>query len=132
MRSSHIVAVDPATLVDASESGWAYLGTVGGVAYCTVSRAAPVERLLYLGTGNLLDHASYRPLTDGEEPPEDAIIAVVGERPPLPWGEEFTLVFDPSPEPFRWDDFAAAHPALASPLDSDEPGPLRPLVWAGE
>jgi len=132
MRSSHIVAVDPATLVDASENGWAYLGTIDNVAYCTVGRTTKVIRLLYTGTGNMLDPNNYIELAEGEEVPKDATIAVRNERGPLPWGLDFTLIYDPTPEPFRWDDFAAAHPDLAAPLDSEEPGPLRPLVWAGE
>jgi hypothetical protein len=133
MRSSHIVAVDPTALVDAQESGWAYLGTVDGVAYCTVGR---YDEPRYFLDGVVADGQLVGQELSAAEAAEavaaGATVMVWGERPPLPWGEDYTLVFDPSPEPFRWDDFAAAHPDLAAPLDSDEPGPLRPLVWAGE
>jgi hypothetical protein len=124
MRASHVVAVDPATLVDAEPNGWVSLGEVDGVAYCHVGRTAPVVRMLWSGAGDMMDPATYTPLADGEDAPADAIVAVRGGRVDLPWGDAFDLVFDPSPAPFAWEDFAAAHPTLA--------GQLRPHQWAGE
>jgi hypothetical protein len=40
------------------------------------------------------------------------------------WAEAATILYDPSPNPFRWDVFATAHPDLAATL--------TPHQWAGE
>jgi hypothetical protein len=136
MRPSHIVAVDPSLLADADPSGWVPLGTVDGLTYCHVAPHAEPRR--FLG-GTVTDGAlSYtRELAPDEDAPEGATVMVVGERPPLPWGEDYELVYDPSPNPFRWADFALAHPDLAASPGEDEDGhpippALTPHAWAGE
>jgi len=122
MRSSHIVAVNPATLADAQPHGWVELGQVDGMAYC---HCAPSRLRRFLGAS--IQNGAFvfdRELTPDEHPEDGAVVAVVGDLPPAPWGDAFDLVFDPSPAPFAWADFAAEHPALA--------GQLRPHQWAGE
>jgi hypothetical protein len=132
MRSSHIVAVDPAHLTDAP-SGFVVLGTLDDLAYCHV---APTREVVRISQGTITDGQVAGRVLGPDEPDEDGML-VVGERGPLPWGEDFTLVFDPSPEPFAWDDFAAEHPELAaSPGDDEDGNPLPPVLiphgWSGE
>jgi len=85
MRSSHIVAVDPATLVDQSEHGWAFLGTVNGVAYCTVGRYAEPRYFLdgVVTDGRLVGH-ELTAAEAAEALAAGATVMVWGERPTLP------------------------------------------------
>jgi hypothetical protein len=136
MRPSYIVAVDPSLLADANPSGWIPIGTVDGLTYCHVAPASEPRR--FVGATLTDGQIAYtRELAPDEDAPEDAIVMVVGEYPPLPWADDYTMVYDPSPEPFAWDAFAAAHPALAASSGQDEDGhPLPPALtphgWAGE
>jgi hypothetical protein len=137
MRPSYIIATKPEYITGTdSVTGAVLLGVIGGVAYAHIAPYDEPVRLLHTG-GNLIEQDNYRPLADGEDVPEDAVVMVVGEQPPFPWGDDYTLVYDPSPEPFTWDAFALAHPELgASPgTDADGnplPPPLMPHMWAGE
>jgi hypothetical protein len=136
MRSSHIVAVDPSLLADATPSEWVPLGTVDGLTYCHVAPASEPRR--FVGATITDGQIAYtRELAPDEDAPEGETVMVVGEQAPLPWGEDFTLVYDPTPEPFKWEDFAAEFPELAeSPGENEDgnplPSPLMPHQWAGE
>jgi hypothetical protein len=53
------------------------------------------------------------------------------------WIEAASVLYDPSPDPFRWAEFAAAHPDLGASLGNDVdgnplPSALMPHQWAGE
>jgi hypothetical protein len=133
MRSSHIVAVDPAHLTDAP-SGFVVLGHLDGLAYCHV---APTREVVRLAGGRIEGgQIQYDRILGPDEPDEDLML-VVGERGPLPWGDKATVIFDPTPEPFAWADFAKAHPDLAAERGVDKEGnPVPPVLtphgWAGE
>lgn len=138
MRPSYIATVDPKYFAADAEpvSGAVLLGVIGTLAYVHAAPTIPPRRFVgaTLSDGQLIYE---RELLDGEDAPEGETVLVVGERPPLPWGEDYALVYDPAPEPFRWDTFAAACPDLAAPQGEDEDGnPLPPRLtphgWAGE
>jgi hypothetical protein len=124
MRPSYVITVDP-SFIDGTDavSGAVLLGVIDELAYVHVAPNDPPRRFFgaQLEGGALVYE---RELAEGEEAPEGATVLVVGEQPPFPWGEEYTVVYDPSPEPFQWDAFAAAEPALAEQL--------MPNQWFGE
>jgi hypothetical protein len=110
MRSSRIVTIAPDALTE--PSGFVVLGTIDELAYVHL---APWQepRAIVFPNGDLTN-----PQAEGE-----GMQAVV--ESPLPsWVEDAEVVYDPTPAPFRWDEFAAAHPALADTL--------TPHQWAGE
>jgi hypothetical protein len=60
---------------------------------------------------------------DEPDPDAEGMLAV-SECPRPSWDGYADTIYDPSPNPFRWEDFAAAHPDLAATL--------TPHQWAGE
>ena len=53
------------------------------------------------------------------------------------FADEADVLYDPDPQPFAWENFAAAYPALAASPGEDEdgnplPSVLTPHQWAGE
>lgn len=121
---SKILTVSPEYITGTdSIAGAVPLGIIDGLAYVHVAPEAAPVRLVHTG-GNLIDAANYREVAKGEALPEDAIAMVVGEQPPFPWGDDYTLIYDPSPAPFAWDVFTEAMPELAEQL--------MPHQWAGE
>lgn len=110
MRSSHIVSIAPDKIDDGA--GYVLLGTIGPLAYVHL---APWQepRTVVFPNGDLTN-----PQTEG-----DGMSATI-ESPRPPWADEATVVYDPTPAPFRWEHFAAAHPTIAAKLTSHQ--------WAGE
>lgn len=121
MRASYIVRVD-ATYADMFVSGAICLGIADGDAIMHVAPSIPPRRLL---NARLVNGAiTYdRELAEGEVAPDGVTVMVVGERSPLPWGEDAAVVYDPTPALFLWEAFVLAHPEYAD---------LTPHQWAGE
>lgn len=123
MRSSYIATSTPDSL--AEESGYVMLGTVDGLAYVHFAPETEAQQIVF-PNGDLTN-----PQLDGE--------GMVGifERSRPSFEADAKVLYDPTPEPFRWDNFADAFPALAkSPVENADgqplPSPLMPHQWAGE
>jgi hypothetical protein len=110
MRSSHIVSIAPAKIDGGS--GFVILGEIAGLAYV---HFAPWQepRTVVFPHGDLTN----------PQPSGDGMTATI-ESPRPDWADEATIVYDPTPEPFVWGEFVAAHPKIASKL--------TPHQWAGE
>lgn len=112
MRSSSIVRIAPDALTD--ESGYVRLGTVDGWAYVHLAPWREPQEVTATWGATLIAESVRPSFADAAE-----------------------VVYDPTPAPFRWADFAAAHPDLAASPGEDEDGnPLPPALmphcWAGE
>lgn len=110
MRSSHIVAIDPAQVH--GESGYVLLGEINGLAYVHLAPWQEPQAIVF-PNGDLTN----------PQPSGDGMQAVI-ESPRPAWADEAEVVYDPTPAPFVWAEFAAAHPELAAQL--------TPHQWAGE
>lgn len=110
MHSSRIVTIAPDALNE--EPGYVLLGIIDGVAYVHL---CPWEepRTIVFPNGDLTN-----PQPEGEG------MQGVVESPLPSWVAASESFYDPMPEPFRWDAFAAMHPDVASVL--------MPHCWAGE
>lgn len=110
MRSSHIVSIAPDNIDGGS--GYVLLGEVDGLAYVHL---APWQepRTVVFPNGDLTN-----PQPDGEG------MQAVFESPRPSFYADATIVYDPTPAPFVWAEFAVAHPDLAASL--------MPHQWAGE
>lgn len=123
IRSSYVVAVDSALVVDGTPAGTVALGVVDGLAYLHVQPTVAPRRFVgaMLADGEIRYE---RELAPGEPEPDEGFVLVVGEPVSLPWRDDVALVYDPTPSPFAWDEFAAAHPEIA--------GQCVPHAWANE
>jgi hypothetical protein len=127
--SSYIITTDVQYITE-PVTGATLLGVVDGVAYWHCAPLTQPQRFLNgaISDGQIVYD---RELAIGEPVPEGESVLVVGEQPPFPWEENFTLVYNPAPDTFRWDTFAALHPELTTP-DEDGRTPLMPHQWMGE
>lgn len=110
MRASYIATIAPDALTD--EPGYVLLGTIDGLAYVHFAPYHEPQTIVF-PNGDLTN-----PQPEGE-----GMVGVV-EVPRPSFAEDAVVVFDPTPAPFRWADFEAAHPDLAAGLS--------PHQWAGE
>lgn len=131
MASSHIVTLSPDALTD--ESGGVLLGIVDGLAYVHIGPLADPVRVFF-PNGDLT-----RPqvLAPNEPDPEAPGMIAIQETPRPSYLANADVLYDPTPAPFRWAEFADAFPALATSLGDDPDGtPLPPVLtphqWAGE
>lgn len=124
MRPSYLISTDPKHLPSlGAVDGAALLGVIGKLAYAHIAPEQPPRRFVNAQlTGGVLTFE--RELGPDEPAPDGAPVLVVGERPPFPWGDDYTVVYDPAPAAFQWATFAAAKPTLAAQL--------LPHEWAGE
>jgi hypothetical protein len=123
MRSSYIATIAPDSLTN--ESGYVLLGTIDGLAYVHFSATRAPQTVVFRN-GDLTN-----PQPDGEG------MVGVFEFPRPSFEAQAEVLFDPTPLPFHWADFAAEFPELAeSPGDDEDgnplPSPLMPHQWAGE
>jgi hypothetical protein len=118
MHPSRIATI-PADAVT-EESGYVVLGTIDGLAYVHLAPFYDPVRVFF-PNGDLTRPRVLGP--DEPDPDAEGMLAVQESVRPS-WAADAVPVFDPSPNPFRWDDFAAAHPDLAATL--------TPHQWAGE
>jgi hypothetical protein len=110
MHSSRIVTIAPDALTE--ESGYVLLGTIDGEAYVHLAPWHEPQTIVF----------PHGDLTDPQ--PEGEGMQGVVESPLPSWASEAVTLYDPTPLPFRWDEFAALHPEVASVL--------MPHQWAGE
>lgn len=110
MQSSYIASIAPDKLTD--ESGYVTLGTIDGLVYVHFAPWVEPQPVVF-PNGDLTN-----PQPDGEG------MQAVFESPRPSFYADATIVYDPTPAPFVWAEFAVAHPDLAASL--------MPHQWAGE
>jgi hypothetical protein len=123
MPSSCIATVDPSVLDE--QAGYVLLGIVNNIAYVHLTPYCEPQTVVF-PNGDLTN----------PQPEGDGMQGIV-ECPRPSWAADAVILYDPTPDPFRWTAFAAAHPELAdSPGDDPHgnplPPPLMPHQWAGE
>ena len=123
MRSSYIATIAPDKLTE--ESGYILLGVIDDLAYVHFAPWREPQTVVF-PNGDLTN-----PQPDGDG------MQAVTESPHPSFADEADVLYDPTPEPFQWEDFAAEFPELAESPGEDEdgnplPSPLMPHQWAGE
>ena len=118
MNPSRIVTIDAEALTE--ESGYVLLGIIDGLAYVHLAPYTDPVRVFF-PNGDLTRPRVLGP--DEPDPDAEGTLAVQESVRPS-WADAATILYNPSPDPFRWDVFAAAFPDLADTL--------TPHQWAGE
>ena len=131
MHASIIATIDPEAITEGS--GYVHLGTIDGLAYVHLAPYADPVRVFF-PNGDLTRPQVLGP--DEPDPTAEGIIAIA-ETPRPAWAVDAVTIYDSTPEPFRWAEFADAHPELGASPGNDVdgnplPSALMPHQWAGE
>jgi len=122
MRPSMIVTLPVTALPEEPTAGYVVLGVVDGLAYVHLAPYAEPQEV-YFRDGAL-----------SAEPNGGQAGVLETPRPAFAEGAE--VFYDPAPDAFRWDVFAAAHPDLTTEqtswLGEARPPKLMAHQWMGE